>query len=366
MIQTLYWGTLLFSGLTAFSRKIQNTKVLKWLCVAVTLCGIVLVISANREGNDIINYVNNYNATKTFDREPLYTLLTIMGDAMGMNFYQFHAFIAALGYLLIVLTLKKYTGNIQFILFFYCWHLLLMDSMQVRNFLAVCILIYSVQFLQDIRQKKNLICYCVGIFLAANIHTAFVIYYILMLLLIKGRKTFIRALFAVGVILTVMTGLNGNKIPFIEQLVSLLMSDVSRAESYFSLRTNLGFLPPMILYVVALVGIWLVKEQEDTALANNNEIRFVNIVWGINLCFVVVVPMMMMSLTFYRLIRNLLYLNFAVYSIGWFRQRKVKKRLLLLLLVCGLCSGWAIFDFAIYADYEAILEPVFSGKWFWE
>lgn len=366
MIESLYWGTLMFSGITAFSRKIQTNKRLNQLCIIITVICIVLIVSSNRTGNDIINYVINYNSVQTFQREPLYVLLKIAGKTLGLNFYQFRAVVSAIGYLLILSTISKYTRNVEFVLFFYCIHLLFMDSMQVRNFLAGSIFVFSIRFLSDLKQKKNLIFYILCVTLEVGIHSAFVFYFILILLLIKGRKTFVYTLFAIGAGLVIVTRVNGNKIPFIDVILSFLMEDNARANNYFSLTTNLGFVAPMFLYLVGIVGLFLVRKQVKALATWNDWEAFFNLIVMINLCFIVVVPMTMMSLTFYRLLRNLLYVNFIVYSKGYFEQPKLKKRWILIAFCLMLCIGWAVFDFSIYATTSDMIDPVFTGELFWK
>lgn len=366
MIESLYWGTLVFSGITAFSRKIQTNKRLNQLCIMITVVCIVLIASANREGNDIINYVRDYNSVQTFQREPIYVVLKILGKSIGLNFYQFRAVVSLIGYMLIVSTIKKYTSNVQFVLFFYCTYLLFMDSWQVRNFLAVSVFVYSVRFLSNTGSKKNLIAYCVCILISTGIHTAFIIYYILTLLYIKKRRVLVYSLCFVMAALSLITWLNDNKIPFIDIVVGILMGDNARAQEYFSLTTNLGFLAPVALYIYGILGVFLVKRQTKTSRMDNEKIKFCDLVLLINLCFISTIPMSMMSLTFYRLIRNLQYLNFCVYANGYCEQNKLRKRLVIIMFVVLLCMGWLVFDFTMYSSAEYIVTPVFEGDWFWK
>lgn len=366
MIESLYWGTLVFSGIAAFSRKVQTNKRLNQLCVAITIVCIVLIVSANREGNDIINYVRDYNSIQTFQREPVYVVLKICGKLLGLNFYQFRAVVSLIGYMLIVSTLKKYTRNIQFVLFFYCVYLLFMDSWQVRNFLAVSVFVYSVRFLSNARSKKSMVAYCVCILISTGIHTAFIIYYILTLLYVKKKRVVVYSLCFVMAALSLITWLNNNKIPFIDVVVGILMGDNARAQEYFSLATNLGFLAPVALYVYGVLGIVLVKRQIKTSRMDNKQVEFCNLVLLINLCFASTVPMSMMSLTFYRLIRNLQYLNFCIYANGYCEQNKLRKRLTIIVFVVLLCVGWLVFDFTMYSSSEYIVTPIFEGDWFWK
>ncbi|WP_418667984.1 EpsG family protein [Allofournierella sp.] len=366
MIEPLYWGTLAFSGICAFSRKIQKDKIANQIAVIITVLCIVLIVSANRQGNDIINYVRSYNSTKTFNREPLYHLLEVMGKAVELNFYQFRAAVSIIGYVLIISTLKKYTRNVEFVLFFYCFHLIFMDSGQLRNFLAVSIWVFSIRFVCELKTSKNLIYYCICIILACGIHTASIFYFILVLLLIRGRKTFTKALFGLGAGMALLTYLNGNRIPYISIIISFLLGEEQRAQNYFSSVTTRGFLGPVGLYILGIWGLLFIKRQMHTTAFNEETIKFGNIVLMINCCFVVAVPLTMMNLTFYRLLRNLLYFNLAVYSNGYFCQNKIKQRWMIMLFTIFLCLGWALFDFTIYSSPEYTIAPVFNGEWFWK
>ena len=90
MIEPLYWGTLIFSGICAFSRKIQKNRIANEVTTIVTVLCIVLIVSSNRQGNDIINYVRSYNAVQTFTREPLYHFLEFLGKIIGLSLSLIH------------------------------------------------------------------------------------------------------------------------------------------------------------------------------------------------------------------------------------------------------------------------------------
>lgn len=375
MVVPIYCLTVAVASLLTFSRGINKAPKTRLFFKALLMVLIILVVSANRKGNDIINYYISYNSNNSLSSEWLYYLLERLGKLLGLNFYQFRALISFAAYILIEKTLSLYCKKSGFVWLFYCFHLIYMDSMQLKNFLAASIFIYSTRYLFDLKQRTNVFKYIACIILEVGMHTAFAISAVLLLLLIHGRKQFVGCLLFIGGSFSIITFLNGNRIPFAYELIQLMLGEDSRVDSYFQTTTNWGFLPPTVLYTLGLAMLLVL----DSGLMRQTSIRtlaftpkagvlqggFMKVLIMINVCFVVVIPLAMLNLTFYRFFRNLLYLNFAAAGNAYYNQKLIYKRAIIVLMTSVLCLGWSLFDFQIYSTTEFIIKPVLEGVMFW-
>lgn len=375
MIVPIYCFAVVLASILTFSRRINRAPKTRLILKILLMAFIVFVVSANRNGSDIINYYVSYNSNSSLSREFIYNLLERAGKLLGLNFYQFRALASIAGYVLAEKTFSLYCKQSGFIWLFYCFHLIFMDSMQLKNFLAASIFIYSTRYLFDLKKKANVFKFAACVVLEVGIHTAFAITTVLLLLLIHGRKQFVGWLLFVGGFFSIITFLNGNRIPFAHDLFQLVLGEDTRVDSYFQTTTSLGFLPPTILYVLGLAMLLVldsrfmrqtsVQTNKITSKENGLQKVFLKVIIMVNVCFIVVLPLVMLNLTFYRFLRNLLYLNFAAAGNAYYTQKLIQKRAVIVLMTSILCLSWFLFDFQIYSTTEYIITPVFEGVMFW-
>lgn len=354
------------SGLS-FHRNFQKKILYKKALFCFVCLGILLVLSGVREANDIYNYVRTYTIEISLKREPLYGVLQLAFRQLGLSFYEFKAIVTFVCGILIIKGLKPYVENLMFIAFFYCFYLIFVDSAQFRNFIALSILVYSLKYVINLSQQKNALKYIICITVECGFHTAFLFYSVLLLLVIKGRRTFVKALFFIGMLVIGATYLNRNQIPFINYIMHFMEGN-DRTIKYFSSTTKWGFLLPAILYFIQLVGIiWMVKNsaKKETGI-DNKQAEFSKTIVLADLCCVIAIPLVMMNLTFYRLIRNLLLLNLGVFANAYMYEKKFLRRSFIVAFVSLLNFGWCVFEFVFYSSYDIAVFPVLQGEWFWK
>jgi hypothetical protein len=257
---------------------------------------------------------------------------------------------------------------------------MIIDSEHFCNFIAMTILLFSVRFLE-----RNLfmdkIKFLTLILIAASIHTAFIFYVPLILVNTNNKNKLVKGIAISTVFLTIVTFLNNNQVPFLHLLINFF--DEERVRRYLSSRTNFGFLIPVVLHLISIIIVaWsrkivIRKNLKTNMIGESNycinekkkirvtDIEIINLIFWINIIGILFFPLFMMSLTFYRLARNLLILNFIVYSIA---SSKLKRgsvyKFIFNSMVIVSVFVWLISDLVITTSPERVLIPFFTQNLF--
>ena len=375
----LYLVVLFFNLVIAFRQKSSK------LLTMVTLLAILLLICGagpNYVGqNDYINYKIRYDNIQNvglFDNIQVgYTLLMKAGNAFGLDFFWFRVLITAICLLLIYKkVIRKYGFSSNYVLAVYMIYPMIIDSEHFRNFIAMTLFLLAVKYLEDSSLSGN-IKFVMMVLLAASVHTAFIFYLPFVFVHSEDKNKLVKWIAIATGILTVVAILNDNNVPFVRLIIDVL--DDQKAISYLSRRTNLGYLVPVILHSMSIVllawsrSIVSRKDSRATDLSLqckatenlNTELDFVSLVFWLNIAGIMFFPLFIMSLTFYRLSRNLLILNFTVYSIisSKLRAGSVYKFVFNFVVLLSTVV-WLIADLIVTTAPERVLIPFFTRNSF--
>lgn len=237
----------------------------------------------------------------------------------------------------------------------------LVDCVQIRFFIAYCIVIFSLNFLSYMNAKGYFI-FLILIFIASSIHTSNWFYILLMLVVFVdkiSRKKFYFLFFSILILLTF-------SISFGKGVLFSIISNFSNARQMFYLTSNnLVTFSELIIYGITIsVFVLFSAYMKFDFLKNKESIQFkklssfFSIVLCFNLCTISILPMMTFSNYFLRLQRPvwiLMYFEFSYYLLH------VKKRVFIKELSIVLLS---FFGFFILLDYyfPLVLPSYFSGN----
>lgn len=335
---------------------------LEFLLIASTF---ILLVS-NRSHSDMINYQHRYVVAFSLDsfKEALYFYLRILSYNLGLNFFQFRNIMVFLCGSCAVYSIKKAGVKVSSVLLFYLPVIMFMDSIQFRNAICLYVLVLAIHLLKD-GTKKNIILYSVVILLLSQIHTAFLFYFILLLLYIdeKRRKKILGLIILFSLLLGMVTFLNGNRVPFINQLFDLLLSESDERIERYSTSAKFGFLFPTMIHCFTLSFLLFFKKR---IVLNNKDESFVKVVIGLIECTFIIIPLMMMHMTYYRFIRNAYVISIIAFMILF---REIKSNSVYKTLIFGglifISVLWGFFELQIYDTIENILYPILNdGVWF--
>lgn len=160
--------------------KWRNTKdTVHGICYVVVLMFIYILFAFSTSNPDYNVYRNWYIKTGNsglVDRFEIgFSLLMLFGNIVGLSYQQFIMVVAAIGLLLIGVSLKEYCKRPTVALILYALYPLMFDIVQIRNFLAGAIIFFALRYLKNFNYK-NVLLYLFFCLLACTFHITSVFY----------------------------------------------------------------------------------------------------------------------------------------------------------------------------------------------
>lgn len=339
----------------------------------LTLLFIWMLLAGNTSNLDMGNYINYYNNSVTTKYnetiEVGYLFLQKVGNALGLDYTRFKLFSIIPCLILIHSTIKKFSTNYHYVYFFYMLYVMFMDAVQIRNFMAISIVIYSIRFLMEFG-KKNVLKYVISILIATSIHTSSFIYILLIFINGRMKKTLIKIVVGATFVLCIITFLNDNQIPLINNILQVI--DYEKVNVYLSTSTRFGFLYPFFLHILNFIVILWARNIMKNFILKHNKLNgnikymnFINLVFWINFLAFMFFPLYMMNLNFYRLTRNFIIINLIACSLV---QHPLRRNLLKLIVfnffVLFNTGVWFWFDIIMKDHVEDIVKVLFEYNLF--
>ncbi len=325
----LYFGTiiLLFLGLI-----LRKSKIMMYILI---LFMIFLTFGGNDQIADRIYYQLNYDylsqGINFFNFEMGYNLFVILGIKLGLSYNQFFLISWGIGILLLSNTMKKFTQNYTYVLVLYFIYPFIWDTVQIRNFLAMSIIVYGLRYL--LSENKSYFKYFISVLIASTVHITALFY--LLFFLNKIEKTSI--LFKLSLAFTLVTGF------FMSSIINIIGKFVSVEKIIAYTQTNTSFFTKFMVIIYFSFGLALVycahkllaesnkRKAEDfkykKPLIDGASILRINIISMIALGFV------MNNLNFFRLYRNFSIINYILFAETLFRMKKDGKYYLFYILI---------------------------------
>ena len=167
---------------------------------------LYILFAFEKSTGDYEGYIQMYKeigsgAGRALTYEVLYVLLCRIANSFHMTFDVMRGIICVVELFFIYITIKKYTPNIAMVLALFFIFPATLDAELFRWLLAMCIIIFGIQFILKGRGLKDYLIYTASVIIASLIHTSCWIFLIYLLLIIKDRKKLFRivtVIFVVG------------------------------------------------------------------------------------------------------------------------------------------------------------------------
>lgn len=324
------------------------------------LLAVFLMITSNRTGVDIINYLNWYIRDEVVvGREVLYTLLRNAAHASGMDFFVFRAIVTFFSGLLPVIILRKEKINIAFFLAIYMPSLLFLDSMQFRNQVAVSIVIFGTYFLMKEDDIKHKLLFLAFIALAMQFHTSVIMFLVFLPVCSKHKKIWDKVFLALGILLLIAAFVNNRTVPFINILYSRFLASGDERNYLYGSGHNI-FLYPMIVHMMTSLLLdqaikWAERDGWETS---SYEYHYAQFVCSANRIFFVFVPFVLMNTTFYRFLRNIFVFNIIAVGMVYKNSKNETNKIAMFLSLLLISVLWIVFAVGFYSTVEIIIDPV--------
>lgn len=281
-----------------------------------------------------------------------YRLFSKFMFSIGLDYNQFLIIYSLIGLLLIGSTIIKYTSKPTYVLALYFIYPFLMDIVQIRNFMAMAIIIYGIRYLFSSKKSDQFLYICF-VLLAASFQSVGLFYLILLLAKIENLKKLIKwvVLITLFLILFLFIIKSGYPIPIIGSV------------SYFSSKTS--FITRLAYLIYFIIGFRLAKFSYTVMNSKNligdsknssKEDSMVKIIYKMNIIILCVYPLLFFSVDFIRLYRNIFPINYILFSIA---LTKSKKNYLfqIVILAFVFLSEWL---FAYYMSGKEVFYPIFE------
>lgn len=313
----------------------------------------------NTGNADYFNYQHIYKSIDLYGRykgvEFGYEFVCRIAVAIGLSYNGFLVFYSFIGLSLITSTARKYTNNLSFVFVLYFIYPFLLDIVQIRNFMSMAIIIYATRYLVA-DTKKDYIKYIIFVILASTFHVSAFFYMIFLLVRIKSRKKLTYVTLAILIIGVPLTSL----LPYIVNTLHM-----ERYSIYLSFSTSFYAKVLFVVYLgtsIALTyygyrGIRKKKYQLelhelDTKI--ENQIEFAEVVMKINIVILVVYVFILIDVDFIRLYRNILPLNYILFSMTKPKNKITKS-------AKKFVHSWCVFAFVTLSSFAFIFLRTYQG-----
>lgn len=333
---------------------------------------LLLFFVGSRNTVDLYNYIVGFDITQHISgTQYLFYLPMNFCKDIGLDFFDFRLIYSILAIYLIDRCLLKIDVNRHYFIGSYLCYLAFMDNIQIRNFFASTFFYVACSYLL-LQEKKWRLKFSLWTFLSSLIHTSFLVYFVFLLVPhnikneIKNKyknSNSVKIVFIASFIFTLFFLFNRD---ISQDIVSVLSSvDAGRMEIYSKLATNWGgILYALIniittLFSVALYRINLKSKVADSIKERN--LTILGVIVTINILATAFLPFIIMSIEFYRLLRNLMVVNI----IGFIITSRTSKRIIVLLGLLSYLFIWFYVTFLYnVTEFSRIIIPIFENNYF--
>lgn len=327
---------------------------------------LTILFSFTIDNADYINYLKEYTEAATMnwnDTEPIWILLMHIGNVLGLSFAFFRALLFIMSIILMFSTVSKITDQINMVLLLYTIYPFIIDSTQIRNFFAMALLIYALQFLASCK-KNNILKYILLVIGASLVHNIFIVYIVLVVvkfLDFKKSIMFTSILFLVVLIL----------FKLLPNIVLLYFSDyhngAAHADKYVikNLVSILMIIALALFYFMVVLGaIWANKQFTNIQASkelSNEKIEFMQTLLKCILLISISFLLNIYSMDFSRVLRNMVVVEYAIVISAIDKLREKTKIYLRIMIGISIYACWV---FIYYPYSETVFLPIFNNYFF--
>lgn len=370
MIEFIVIATLLFILYIVEKKSIKLPVISKHnesLTLILILLMVVIIMGGNNKNPDTIVYKNMY-LMKFYNKNIGFGYLIQLSKNIGLSLDLFRLIIAIIGILLINSVVRQYLPKRFQILFYFFYFIypFFIDIVQIRNFISMAILVYALNILKD-GTIKSKIYYSILILLASSLHSVFIVYLPLVFIeyIFKNRrvKYIVYVFFAIILLLS----LNRDFVNVLVQAFSpLLLDSIQDIDHYITQSTSFG---GYVRWGICLINIYLVNYSYGYLSNRKSNVGILNltkyVLWA-NIYSMLFLPMVLITLDFYRIQRNLTILNYLIYIYTIYKLKmfdEVKKNLFYIILITIVIGISFVFLFVIDNSLSDIIIAILKNNW---
>jgi hypothetical protein len=303
-----------------------------------------------------------------------FSLINIFFESLGFDFYQSRIIISFICLYLVYSTIRKYSLYPAFVSVSYFLFIFVLDVTQFRNFVAYSIVIFAIRFLFQ-KGSKGIITFSVLTLIASSIHSACLFYLILVLSRFKVNLKIILIFLVIAFL---------SKSVLYEYYSLIFGSDklINRYQQGISIiaLSSIIIVQSLNAFYINIYKPFVLDKSINTTINNfrfkkklmpiadyyhniNDILKFTNsnVIPIISLFLLLLIPFYADNMTYSRIFRNIVILNFIYLSNhnlnNPFKSITINN---VLLLSYGF---FFFFFFFIYANgWEVVIQPILSNN----
>ena len=256
--------------------------------------------------------------------EWLYNKLMIVFNKIGLDYRAF-LILAAIFILGVWFAFaKKHTKNIAIVFSLCLIYPFCLDVTMVRYTLAIAVVYIGFNFLFE-KKKTWILKYCVCVFIATMIHLSAIFCLLFILPQIVDTRKLTKIMIVIAIILTAMTGV---LTLFIDNITSIKFLNIGTklsivlnvSEMKYNFRSVMNYRLKMIvllgsfLIVCYLIYRWIKRKKIHLKPEVNNQINFLKIVIGMNICVLPLIGLLSFSADLFRIQLSLSLVNYVAFA----------------------------------------------------
>ncbi|MGT4665327.1 EpsG family protein [Enterococcus hirae] len=357
MIIVAYFAVLILNFIEVFRNK--RNKYL--LLLSVLILG--LIFAGGTENTDMVYYKATY-----FDDARIKYKATEFGfyyfaqfcRQLNLGLFGMRGLVFLFATLLIGATVKKYCVNTHLFIIIYTLFLFFIDTIQLRNLVAISLVIYSFPCLVENKKIK----YFFGIISASLFHTISLFYLPFLFLSSKNKKFFIQLMVGGAIFLELIYVIYSGTPPYLNYLIEEFSTNSGRIQQYTEKITN-GSIQVIFLFLLNVgLAYWAHLGFPKSTISQKNKL-FSQYVFYASVILLMFIPLLWYSVEFYRLARGILPLIYISVINASYKYKKVTYYQLVLwgMLVIHLLAWFYVSYFSISIP-ERIFNPLFyQNEW---
>ena len=292
----------------------KKSKIVELLLLIFMWCFYAL----NTYSGDYISYEYVYSiigsGSKWIYFEPGFTFIMLLCKTIGLSFTGFRIVLATFFTLFLDKTIRRYTNNVAFVLAIYMIFPFMYFASVLRGGIAGLIIVYSIYYLQT-DETKGVVKYIIGVLIAMLFHTSSIFFLVFILSRGEVKKNIIITATFISMVIAILFSNS-----FLYRFMSLFTSNVKvlqwlngKGNATSSLNLTGKLMQVIVLFSIIFITDWGCRIEKKIC-ANNDISKMSSIVHKTNVYLLILVPMMMISDVWIRLVWEVLLLNICFYA----------------------------------------------------
>ena len=363
---------ILISGLFYLAEKKFCVRHL--LSAIILIIGLAVLMGANETIADTYIYMKRYAESVNWsmtDAQWAMALFMHICKLIGLSYIQFRILFFICGLFLICYAVSKVDKNFYLFFLVYFIYTMIIDSAQIKNFMAMAFLTIAITYLAN-PSIKNSVKYVLLIFLAAGFQITAYAYLPLVVFCNVAIKRKYRALACFPVIAFSFVFSNRGASRYLASILLMTIKGefLERSGRFIVKSVNNGYLVYFFATIVIIyITMKLKKQVERSEQASVWEKKFANVVFLCSVYSLVFIPLYFYAQDFSRLLRNFAIVNHMLFFLSIKCRKKdtplknifvVKKSTLVSVLYIVYLLYMFYWDIAVYM--ETVVLPFFVGN----